>query len=48
MCASKRAANSCLTRVGWMLLIYLGSVAALVVIATLFKLLMAAAGLRAH
>lgn len=48
MCAGKRAANSWWARVGWMLLIYVGSVAALAVIATLFKLLMSAAGLRTH
>jgi len=35
-------------RVGWMAMIWLGSVLALFAVASVFKLLMAAAGMRTH
>lgn len=44
----KKSVNNVWTRLGWMVFIYLGSVAALAILATLFKLFMAAAGLRSH
>lgn len=48
MSIRKKGETSLWSRLGWMLVIYLGSVAGLILIASFFKLLMALAGLRSH
>ncbi|RBL72875.1 DUF2474 domain-containing protein [Pseudomonas sp. MWU13-2625] len=40
--------SRCYKRLGWLLLIWLGSVASLAVVASLLKLAMYAAGMRTH